>query len=275
MPYNSGIYLSRTEAIMNNTFVVTAAEGGVMQITVDRQEKLNALNRQVMAQLHEAFERAAEDESVRCVTLTGAGDRAFVAGADISEFLPLDGQGAESLIRQGHALMALIESLGKPVIAAINGYALGGGCELALACTLRIASSTAQIGLPEVSLGLMPGYGGTQRLSRLIGAGRALEMMLTGKPVDATKALQSGLVNAVVEPGELGETVRGMAARLARSAPIAMKGIMEAVRRGIDLPLDDALKLEATGFAGLFDTHDMREGTAAFIEKRKPEFTGR
>ncbi len=161
------------------------------------------------------------------------------------------------------------------MIAAVNGFALGGGCELALACSLRIAASSAQLGLPEVQLGIMPGYGGTQRLTRLIGRGRALEMMLTGKPVTADQALQWGLVNAVAEPEDLENVVNKLAARLARSAPCAMRGILGAVSGGADLPLPEALELEAASFSGLLETEDMREGTSAFLEKRKPEFKGR
>jgi enoyl-CoA hydratase len=260
---------------MNDQFVRTATDGGVMHITIDRQDKLNALNRQVLTQLNSAFETASRSAETRCVVLTGAGSKAFVAGADIAEIRSLDAQGADSIVQQGHELMNLVENLGKPVIAAVNGYALGGGCELALACNLRIAASSARMGLPEIHLGLMPGYGGTQRLTRLIGRGRALEMMLTGKPVGAELALQYGLVNAVTEPEELETVVGKLAGKLARSAPLAMKGILQAVQNGADLGLPAGLDLEAQLFAGLFETGDMREGTAAFLEKRKPEFKGR
>ena len=259
---------------MTDQFVITASDAGIMHITIDRQDKLNALNKQVLAQLLNAFESAAHDPGVRCVVLTGAGSRAFVAGADIAEIRSLDHDGVKQLVQQGHGLMTLIENLGKPVIASVNGFALGGGCELALACSLRIASSSALLGLPEVQLGLMPGYGGTQRLTRLIGRGRALEMMLTGKPVAADQAMQWGLVNAVAEPEELENLVNKLAEKLARSAPCAMRGILEAAGGGADLALPEALEFEAEKFTGLFETEDMREGTAAFLEKRKQGFKG-
>lgn len=259
---------------MNNSFVVTAIDSAVMYITVNRQDKLNAVNKAVLGELHTAFENACNSDDINCVVLTGAGQKAFVAGADILEIQSLDNEGVTQLVRQGHELMALIENLGKPVIAAINGFALGAGCELALACSLRIAASSARIGLPEIQLGLMPGYGGTQRMSRLIGRGRALEMMLSGQAIDAERAKAWGLVNVVAEPEALAETVKQYASRLAASAPCAMKGILEAVHRGSDLELGLGMDVEADQFIGLFDTHDMREGTSAFLEKRKPDFKG-
>jgi len=259
---------------MNSQFVHSVVEDGVSQITIDRQDKLNALNKQVIAELENAFQAAKQSQKVRCIVLTGAGQKAFVAGADIVELRSLDKEGVRQTVKQGHELMNLVENLGKPVIAAVNGFALGGGCELALACHLRIASGNAQLGLPEIHLGLMPGYGGTQRLSRLIGHGRALEMILGGKPVSAEKALQLGLVNALTEPEELAGAAAKHAATLARSAPCAMKSILKAVNEGGNLALTDGLDLEATLFEGLFDTDDMREGTAAFLEKRKPAFKG-
>ncbi len=260
---------------MNETFVHSAADGAIVHITIDRQDKLNALNRVVLAQLQAAFETASGSPDIRCVVLTGAGTRAFVAGADIGEIQALGRENAGKFVKQGHELMSLIENLGKPVIAAINGFALGGGCELALACTLRIAASTAQLGLPEVGLGLIPGFGGTQRLSRLIGRGRALEMMLTGVPVNADQAKDWGLVNAVAEPEKLAEKVNKLAGRLARSAPCAMRAILKAVHGGADLDLALGLAVEAEQFAKMCTTQDMREGTSAFLQKRKPEFKGK
>ena len=205
---------------MTDTFVRTSIENGVMSITIDRQQKLNALNIDVVTQLQSAIDIAASQDDVRCVVITGAGSKAFVAGADITEIRKLDKDNMQSMTALGSGLMSSIENLGKPVIAAINGYALGGGCELALACHIRIASDNAYLGLPEVQLGLMPGYGGTQRLSRLIGHGRSLEMMLTGKPINADQARNYGLVNQVVEAGELLMTAGKLAATLARSAEL-------------------------------------------------------
>ncbi len=259
---------------MTDTFVRTSIENGVMNITIDRQEKLNALNIEVVAQLQAAIDVAASQNDVRCVIITGAGNKAFVAGADIAEIRKLDKEQMRTITALGSGLMSSIENLGKPVIAAINGYALGGGCELALACHIRIASDTANLGFPEIQLGLMPGYGGTQRLSRLIGQGRSLEMILTGKPINADQAVSCGLVNQVVEAGELSNASGKLAASLARSAPIAMKSILEAVISGSDNNLAQGLELEADLFVALCETNDMREGTAAFLEKRKPEFKG-
>ena len=259
---------------MNKQFVNSDIRDGVLVVTIDRQDKLNALNAQVFVELFSVFSDASANEAVRCVVLTGAGSKAFVAGADIAELRSLDRDGVEQTVARGHQLMNLVEDLGKPVIAAVNGYALGGGCELALACHLRVASDNAMLGLPEIQLGLMPGYGGTQRLSRLIGKGRALEMMLTGKPVDAAKALEYGLVNAVIGQDDLASNVHKLAARLAQSAPCAMASILKAVNESSSLSLASGLELEGKLFSDLFGTDDMREGTAAFLEKRKPSFKG-
>ncbi len=260
---------------MTDQPVKTRTEAGVTTITIDRPEKLNALDAGVIAALERAFEAAASDADTRVVVLTGAGPKAFVAGADIGELRGLDPAEAEAFVRRGHALMARIENLGKPVIAAINGFALGGGCELALACTLRIAANTALLGLPEVKLGLIPGYGGTQRLARLVGRGRALQMMLTGEPVKAGEALFMGLVNEVAEPEELQATVLAMARKLASGAPLAMNAIMDSVNQGADLPLAEGIAVETAQFVTVCATEDMREGTGAFLDKRKPVFTGR
>lgn len=259
---------------MSGKYVQTTLESGVMIITIDRREKLNALNSKVLEQMQSAIDTAGKADDVRCVVITGAGGKAFVAGADIAEIRALDAKGVSAIVETGHKLMNSIEQLGKPVIAAVNGYALGGGCELALACHLRMASSSALLGLPEVQLGLMPGYGGSQRLSRLTGNGRALEMMLTGKPVTAEQAKEYGMVNQVTEPDELMATTLKLASRLANSAPCAMRSIMEAVQTGTGTSLENGLKIEAKLFEGLFETEDMREGTSAFLEKRKPEFEG-
>ena len=260
---------------MSNQYIITNIDQGVLNVTINRPEKLNALNIQVLTELMSVISNEAASSEVRCVVITGAGDKAFVAGADIAELRGLSPEGLQSNAALGKSLMSAIENLGKPVIAAVNGFALGGGCELAMACHLRIASSSALLGLPEVQLGLMPGYGGTQRLLRLVGQGRSLEMMLSGKPVNAQKALEYGLVNQVVEPDELVSFTGALASKLARSAPCAMKSILEAVVGGADVSLEQGLTLENRLFEGLFETDDMREGTSAFLEKRKPEFKGR
>jgi len=260
---------------MTETVVLKRLDGAVLTVTINRPDKLNALNQAVFSELTEVFNEAAADDSVRCVVLTGAGDKAFVAGADITELRAMDSDQAAEAVKVARKLMQNMEQMGKPVIAAINGYALGGGCELALACTIRIASSNAQIGLPEIKLGLIPGYGGTQRLARLAGRGRALHMMLTGKPVDAQQAFDWGIVTQVAGPEELQQTVAKIAQGLAASAPLSMRSIIDTVNSGADRSLDEGLDLEQWAFTSLFDSDDMREGTAAFLEKRKPEFSGR
>jgi enoyl-CoA hydratase len=260
--------------MMSNSYLISNLADGVLNITIDRQEKLNALNIDVLTQLQSEVTAARDNQDVRCVVISGAGQKAFVAGADIAEIRNLDKEGLQRIIKLGNGLMSSIEDLGKPVIAAVNGYALGGGCELALACHIRIASSTALLGLPEVQLGLMPGYGGSQRLGRLVGQGRALEIILSGKPVSAAVAKEIGLVTKVVEADDLMNEVNKLAAKLAKSAPCAMKNIITATIKGADGSLADGLELENRLFAGLFETEDMREGTSAFLEKRKPEFKG-
>ncbi|MDX1460380.1 MAG: enoyl-CoA hydratase-related protein [Xanthomonadales bacterium] len=260
---------------MSEPILIENLEGAVLTLTINRPDKLNALNASVMNALGAAISTAASNDEVRCVVLTGAGDKAFVAGADIAEIRAWDADAADDAIRRAHKLMRLMETMGKPVIAAINGYALGGGCELSMACTLRIASDNAVLGLPEITLGLIPGYGGTQRLTRLVGHGRALQMMLTGKPIDASTALDIGLVSQVVRPEELEATTMKLANRLANSAPRAVKAIIAAVDDGAHLGMAGALEVERQAFVGLIGSEDMLEGTAAFLEKRKPEFKGR
>ena len=250
-------------------------DGPLATITFNNPKALNALTVATFEGLDQLLAELEKDAEIRVVILTGAGEKAFIAGGDISHLGTLDVDSAREFALLAQRVIDRLEAFPKPVIAAINGFALGGGCELALACSLRIASSSALLGLPEVQLGLMPGYGGTQRLTRLIGRGRALEMMLTGKPVTADQAMQWGLVNAVAEPEELENLVNKLAEKLARSAPCAMRGILEAAGGGADLALPEALELEAEKFTGLFETEDMREGTAAFLEKRKPKFSGR
>jgi enoyl-CoA hydratase len=248
---------------------------GVRWITVNRPAKLNALNRSVIGELEQAFGEAGASDSVRAVVLTGAGEKAFVAGADIAEFAGLSPAAASDLARRGQRLYDAIAALPKPVIAAVNGFALGGGCELAMACHLRVASSNARFGQPEVKLGLIPGYGGTQRLPRLVGMGRALELLLTGATIDAATAHAWGLVNKVVEPAELHATAQKLAEEILAVAPTAVAGCLRAVRLGLELPLSQALEHEAALFGLCFATEDMREGAAAFLEKRPARFPGK
>jgi len=260
---------------MCSDVVLSHSEGAVLTLTINRPDKLNALNRAVIEALDAAIDSAAGDDGVRVVVLRGAGDRAFVAGADISEFADQDAEKASEMSARGQALFRRIETLGKPVIAVIDGFALGGGLELAMACTLRIGTDAARVGQPEVNLGLIPGYGGTQRLSRLAGRAAALELCLTGEPIAADRALGLGLLNRLVPREELDETVSTLAGRLAEAAPHALRAIIECVNRGADLPLAQALEFETRQFARCFDTDDMREGVTAFLEKRKPSFKGR
>jgi enoyl-CoA hydratase len=250
-------------------------DGGIVLLTINRPDKLNALNQPTLIELAQAVDGLARDETVRGVILTGAGEKAFVAGADIAELAqqtPLEGHAAA---RRGQQLFDRIESIGKPVIAAVNGFAVGGGCELALACHVRVASDNARLGTPEVKLGLMCGFGGTQRLPRLIGKGRALELLLTGELVDAPEALRIGLVNRVVPlPQLLSECERLLRSMLA-NAPLALRSTLEAVEAGLELPLRRGEELEAALFASLCSTADMHEGTQAFLEKRPARFQGK
>lgn len=255
--------------------VRTEERDGIATITVHRPEKLNALTEEVIDALRVAFERCRDETSVRAAILTGAGDRAFIAGADLGELARLDPAGARRNARKGQALTLLLESLGKPVVAAINGFALGAGCEIALACTFRIAAEGSRLGQPEVKLGIICGYGGSQRLPRLVGRGPALEMLLTGEPVDAAQALRVGLVHRVVPRERLLDESRALLAKVLAAGPLAVRATLEAVRRGMDLPLEEALRVEADLFARCFETRDMREGVSAFLEKRPPKFTGR
>jgi enoyl-CoA hydratase len=247
----------------------------VATVTINRPDKLNALNAAVIGELDRAFQSLNASDAVGAVVLTGAG-RAFVAGADIAEVAAAAGTpaGLEVTSAFGTAVFTRIERSPKPVLAAVNGFALGGGCELALACHLRLASTHAKFGLPELKLGLIPGYGGTQRLPRLVGTGRALQMILTGEMVDAERAFAMGLANAVYPPEALLDSARAMAKVMAQNGPLAIAHAITAVTRGANLPLDDALALEAKHFGAVGRTADMREGTKAFLEKRAPEFRG-
>lgn len=248
--------------------------GSVRTITVNRPDKLNALNRDTLNELTIAFAQAAQDDAVRVVVLAGAGEKAFVAGADIAEMHDYSTVQGQGFSRAGQHLMTAIERLGKPVIARIQGYALGGGLELAMACHLRVASDKAKFGQPEINLGLIPGFGGTQRLLRLVGRSAALELCLTGAPIGAARAHALGLVNQVVAPDALDATVDTLADQLAAAAPLAVAAILDVILHGGETALDQGLEFETQGFALMCATHDMHEGTAAFLAKRKPVFSG-
>lgn len=250
-------------------------DGAVAIVTVNRPKVLNALNAATLTELATTTRALRDDEGVRCVVITGAGEKSFVAGADINELATQSPVGGRNHALEGQKVLDAIENLGKPVIAAINGYALGGGCELAMACTLRIAADTAWLGQPEINLGLIPGYGGTQRLARLVGSGRALELLLTGDQISAAEAHRLGLVNRVVSAVELMPETRKLAAAIAAKPQTAVRYIIQAVNRGIQLPLREAEAFEATLFGLVASTDDMREGTSAFLQKRKPEFKGK
>ena len=250
-------------------------DGSVAVLTINRPDKRNALNAGTVDELRRAVLDFKRDDTVRAVIVTGAGDKAFVAGADINELAVQTPAGGREHARTGQHVFDLVEHLGKPVIAAINGVALGGGCELAMACTLRLAADTARLGQPEINLGIMPGYGGTQRLARLVGKGRALELMLTGDAISADEAWRIGLVNRVVPAADLMPAAKTLAHALAAKAPVAMRYIVDAVNQGLNMGLADAQIYEATLFGLVSATEDMREGTRAFLEKRKAEFRGR
>ena len=247
----------------------------IARITVNRPNVLNALNRKTVEELGQALEAARHDDSVRVVIVTGAGEKSFVAGADINELAKRTAVDGPDFARFGQEVLHRLESMGKPSIAAISGFALGGGCELALACTMRVASKNARLGQPEVKLGILPGYGGTQRLPRLCGKGVALEMILTGEMITAEEALRVGLVNRVVEQAELLSTAETIAKKIIANAPLAVKYAMEAVEHGVEMSQEEGVNLEAALFGLCCATDDMREGTRAFLEKRAAAFQGR
>ncbi|CAN5835318.1 enoyl-CoA hydratase-related protein [soil metagenome] len=247
---------------------------GIATITVNRPKVLNALNAQTLDELRRVVLALRRDDDVRCVVITGAGEKSFIAGADINELSVQSPVSGRDHAMRGQHIFDLIENMGKPVIAAINGFALGGGCELAMACTLRIAADTARFGQPEINLGIIPGYAGSQRLPRLIGRGRAMEMLLTGDHVTAAEAHRLGLVNRVVPSAELMAEVRKLATSLAAKAPVAVRYMIDAVNKGLEMPFPDAQVFEATLFGLVASTEDMREGTRAFLDKRKAEFKG-
>jgi enoyl-CoA hydratase len=247
----------------------------VVTITINRPDALNALDVATLRELDRAMREVRDDEAVRAVVVTGAGERAFVAGADIKELATLTPDGARAYAAFGQGVFELIERLGKPVIAAVNGFALGGGCELAMACAVRLAADTAKFGQPEVKLGLIPGFAATQRLPRLVGKGRALELLLSGHVIDAAEALRIGLVNRVLPASGLLQEARSMARAIAANAPLAVRYTMEAVTRGLETSPAEGARLEAALFGLACATEDMREGTRAFVEKRAPAFKGR
>jgi enoyl-CoA hydratase len=261
---------------MNYSHIAFEPEpGGIVMLTIQRPEKLNALNNATMEELDDVFRRVERDPQHRGIVLTGAGPKAFVAGADIAELVnatPLEGK-ARCLRDQ--AVMRRLEAMPKPSVAAINGYALGGGLELALCCTLRVAATTAKLGLPEIRIGVFPANGGTQRLPRLVGRGRALEIMLTGKPIDAAEAWRIGLVNHVVEPSDLIPYCRALLAGILENAPVSAACILECVDTGLNCGLEEGLRLEAALYAAVSASDDRREGTQAFLEKRRPVFQGK
>jgi enoyl-CoA hydratase len=247
----------------------------IAYVTIDRQKVLNALNMAVMEELRQVFHEIKQDKEVRVVILTGAGEKAFVAGADIGELSKQDPVTAKEYTHRGQNVLNLIENLGKPVIACINGFALGGGCELAMACTFRLASENAKLGQPEVKLGIMAGYGGSQRLPRLVGKGLAMQMLLSGEMISATEAHRIGLVNEVVPQAELISRAEAIAQKIIANAPLAVQYTMEAVNKGMEMPLAEGLFLEATLFAVACATEDKKEGTTAFLEKRAANFQGK
>ncbi|MDF1701261.1 MAG: enoyl-CoA hydratase-related protein [Planctomycetota bacterium] len=259
---------------MDLEFVTYACENRIATITVNRPDKLNALNDEVMAQIDQAFAHAKADTDCGVVILTGAGEKAFVAGADIGELATQTVTGGKAKSLRGQAVLANIENLGKPVIAMINGYAFGGGLELALACHLRTLAAETKVGLPEVGLSIIPGYGGTQRLPRIVGRGRALEMILTGRPISPDTALSFGLVNRVAPAAELRAVTEKLAGAMLAGGPLALAMATEAVLRGTETTQEEGLRIECDLFGIISSTADMREGLNAFLEKRKPDYKG-
>ena len=247
----------------------------IAYVTVNRPKVLNALNMATMEELRTVFTDIKNSADVRVVILTGAGEKAFIAGADINELARHDPISAKAYTHKGQSVFDLMENCGKPVIACINGFALGGGCEIALACTMRLASENAKLGQPEVKLGIIPGYGGTQRLPRLVGKGVAMQLVLTGEMISAQEALRIGLVNEVVPAGELMARAEAIAHKIIANAPLAVEYALEAVNHGMEMPLAEGLFLEATLFGVCCATEDKKEGTSAFLEKRPPQFKGK
>jgi enoyl-CoA hydratase len=260
------------ELLMSFETLLLDVRDGVARATVNRPDKLNALNHDVIRELDELAAMVRQDDAIHGLILTGAGSKAFVAGADIAEFANQTPAEGVDRARTGQAAFRAIETVGKPVIAAVNGFALGGGCELAMACHIRIAAEGARFGQPEVKLGITPGYGGTVRLPRLVGRGRALELLLAGGMIDAAEALRIGLVNRVVAADRLLGECEGLLRQILANGPLAVRACLTLVDRTADLPLDEALAQEAAQFGHLSGTPEMREGTAAFLERRPPDF---
>jgi enoyl-CoA hydratase len=250
-------------------------KNAIAYLTVNRPKVLNALNMATMEELRAAFTDIRNDAGIRVAILTGAGEKAFIAGADIGELAKNNAVQAKEYTHRGQSVLDLIENLGKPVIACLNGFALGGGCEIAMACTMRLASDNAKLGQPEVKLGIIPGYGGTQRLPRLVGKGAAMQLVLTGEVITAQEALRIGLVNEVTASAELIPRAEAIAQKIIANAPLAVQYTMEAVNRGMDLPLAEGLYLEAVLFGVACATEDKQEGTSAFLEKRPAQFKGK
>ena len=260
---------------MNFENILLDKKSAIAYVTVNRPKVLNALNMATMEELRGAFHDIKNDKTIRVVIFSGAGPKAFIAGADIGELAKNDAVSGKEYTHRGQSVLNLIENLGKPVIACINGFALGGGCEIAMACTLRLASENAQLGQPEVKLGIIPGYGGTQRLPRLVGKGIAMQMVLAGEMITAQEAYRIGLVNEVVAAAELIPRAEAIAAKIIANAPLAVQYAMEAVIKGMEMPLAEGLYLEATLFGLCCATEDKKEGTSAFLEKRAAQFKGK
>src|SRR4029078_10937522 len=267
--------MSTTATELNLETILYAKKGPIAYVTLNRPKVLNALNKRTWEDLKAAFEDAQNDAAVRGVILTGAGDKAFIAGADISEIAQISAVEAEESSAFGQEVLNLVENLGKPVIAAVNGFALGGGCETAMACTIRIAAENAKFGQPEVKLGVIPGGGGTQRLPRLVGKGRALQLILTGGMISAQEAYRIGLVNEVVAPSDVITHAEAILGQIFGNAPLAVKFSIEAVNKGLETTQAEGLSLEASYFGLCAGTEDKKEGTSAFLEKRAPHFAGR
>lgn len=254
--------------------LIVEFEGEMVIITINRPNTLNALNLSVFSQLAFVFERMLDLKEIKCIVITGAGQKAFVAGADIGEFTKIEPGTAHQFLSLGNEVLITIENFSKPIIAAVNGFALGGGCELAMACHMRVASETAKFGLPEINLGIMPGYGGTQRLPRIIGKGRAYEMMFTGEMIDASKALEFGLISHIYKPDELLNKAKTLAKHIISKPQVSIRNIIKAVEAS-DGDLQNGIKLEGELFTECTKTTDFEEGVSAFFEKRKPEFKGK
>jgi enoyl-CoA hydratase len=267
--------MSSSATLIGLENILFEKKNAIAYVTVNRPKVLNALNMATMEELRSAFHAIKQDAEVRAVIFTGAGEKAFIAGADIGELTKNDALAAKEYTHRGQSVLNLIENCGKPVIACINGFALGGGCEIAMACTMRLASENAKFGQPEVKLGIIPGYGGTQRLPRLVGKGRAMQLVLAGEMISAQEAYRIGLVNEVIAPAELISRAEGIAQKIIANAPLAVQWAMEAVNKGMEMTLSEGLYLEATLFALCCATEDKKEGTSAFLEKRVARFKGK